>query len=65
MASLHSTHTIPNSEIGLAKSTKTKNWRESDKERICPDEDKGEEGGHGGGQGELPVLGHHHVPLHR
>ena len=36
---------------------------DADWEGVGPDEDEGEEGGQRGGQGELSVPGHHHVPL--
>ena len=47
----------------LVKCSPAKEWRDADKEGVGPDEDQGEEGGERGGQGELSVLGHHHVSL--
>ena len=35
----------------------------ADKESVGPDEEDDEDGGEEGGEGELPVLGHHHEPL--
>ena len=47
----------------LVECPPAKDRGDADKEGVCPDEDEGEEGGQRGGQRELPVLGHHHVPL--
>ena len=47
----------------LVKCSPAKEWGYTDQKGVGPDEDEGEEGGERGGQGELSVLGHHHVPL--
>ena len=54
---------LPDMKTVLGKCSPAKEWRDADKEGVGPDEDQGEEGGERGGQGELSVLGHHHVPL--
>ena len=47
----------------LVECSPAQDRRDADKEGVGPDEDQGKEGGERGGQGELSVLGHHHVPL--
>ena len=54
---------LPDMETVLAECSPAKDGRDADYESVDPDEDEGEDGGGVGGQGELPVPGHHHVPL--
>ena len=53
----------PDLQAVLVECSPAQDRRDADKEGVGPDEEQGEEGGERGGQGELPVLGQHHVPL--
>ena len=54
---------LPDMETVLAECSPAKDGRDADYESVDPDVDEGEDGRGAGGQGELPVPGHLHVPL--
>ena len=51
-----------NTEVKVAPA---KQRRAADQECVGPDKQEGEQCRPVAGEGELPVVGHHHVPLHR
>ena len=54
---------MPDMEIVLVECSPSYEWGNTGQEGVDPDEDEGEQSGKRGGEGELPVFGHHHVPL--
>ena len=47
----------------MVKSSPPNNWWNTNKEGVGPDAHEGDDNGLVGGQGELSVLGDHHVSL--